>query len=150
MIRRPPRSTLFPYTTLFRSIGHSTSKWPSWNQTLGAELNHSLPVDPLNEFYMTKQRKGNCNENSDCVDSNYPQCYKNNCVSVPLNYDPESYWDDENKHFECPADGSHIYQYNSSDNPTDGTNFALYANMEYEGTGSWSSNNTCLDYSIGN
>src|SRR5690349_23962085 len=24
MIRRPPRSTLFPYTTLFRSIGQST------------------------------------------------------------------------------------------------------------------------------
>src|SRR3712207_8882663 len=24
MIRRPPRSTLFPYTTLFRSIGHRT------------------------------------------------------------------------------------------------------------------------------
>src|SRR2546430_13580860 len=23
MIRRPPRSTLFPYTTLFRSVGHS-------------------------------------------------------------------------------------------------------------------------------
>src|SRR5260370_19595444 len=23
MIRRPPRSTLFPYTTLFRSIGHA-------------------------------------------------------------------------------------------------------------------------------
>src|SRR3712207_7238186 len=23
MIRRPPRSTLFPYTTLFRSAGHS-------------------------------------------------------------------------------------------------------------------------------
>src|SRR5256885_5799095 len=22
MIRRPPRSTLFPYTTLFRSVGH--------------------------------------------------------------------------------------------------------------------------------
>src|SRR2546425_6443226 len=26
MIRRPPRSTLFPYTTLFRSL-YSTSKW---------------------------------------------------------------------------------------------------------------------------
>jgi len=26
MIRRPPRSTLFPYTTLFRS-GRSTSHW---------------------------------------------------------------------------------------------------------------------------
>src|SRR3712207_7787401 len=24
MIRRPPRSTLFPYTTLFRSVGHGT------------------------------------------------------------------------------------------------------------------------------
>src|SRR2546430_11667824 len=26
MIRRPPRSTLFPYTTLFRSIGATLSK----------------------------------------------------------------------------------------------------------------------------
>src|SRR2546429_3907559 len=25
MIRRPPRSTLFPYTTLFRSLGYSDS-----------------------------------------------------------------------------------------------------------------------------
>src|SRR6266511_4871848 len=37
MIRRPPRSTLFPYTTLFRSRGRwparcplrSTSRWPA-------------------------------------------------------------------------------------------------------------------------
>src|SRR3712207_9257307 len=27
MIRRPPRSTLFPYTTLFRSLGHITQLW---------------------------------------------------------------------------------------------------------------------------
>ena len=27
MIRRPPRSTLFPYTTLFRSIGNAHLKW---------------------------------------------------------------------------------------------------------------------------
>src|SRR2546426_10354522 len=31
MIRRPPRSTLFPYTTLFRSTGlercHGTARW---------------------------------------------------------------------------------------------------------------------------
>src|SRR2546426_11277610 len=26
MIRRPPRSTLFPYTTLFRSRGHSVTE----------------------------------------------------------------------------------------------------------------------------
>src|SRR2546429_2935215 len=31
MIRRPPRSTLFPYTTLFRSpLGNSTSAAWSW------------------------------------------------------------------------------------------------------------------------
>src|SRR3712207_9516414 len=27
MIRRPPRSTLFPYTTLFRSVPLTTSAW---------------------------------------------------------------------------------------------------------------------------
>src|SRR5258708_20127992 len=30
MIRRPPRSTLFPYTTLFRSIKITPSKEASW------------------------------------------------------------------------------------------------------------------------
>src|SRR5260221_7063322 len=29
MIRRPPRSTLFPYTTLFRSLAESTAT-PQW------------------------------------------------------------------------------------------------------------------------
>src|SRR5256885_13309797 len=29
MIRRPPRSTLFPYTTLFRSV-HATDRLPAW------------------------------------------------------------------------------------------------------------------------
>src|SRR2546425_5197108 len=29
MIRRPPRSTLFPYTTLFRSMGASPRRTPS-------------------------------------------------------------------------------------------------------------------------
>src|SRR5256885_11567203 len=28
MIRRPPRSTLFPYTTLFRSLGHADAVQP--------------------------------------------------------------------------------------------------------------------------
>src|SRR3712207_7406921 len=34
MIRRPPRSTLFPYTTLFRSLGDS------WTAGLGASGLH--------------------------------------------------------------------------------------------------------------
>src|SRR5687768_18153142 len=29
MLRRPPRSTLFPYTTLFRSVGASSSLSPT-------------------------------------------------------------------------------------------------------------------------
>src|SRR5258708_13599954 len=29
MIRRPPRSTLFPYTTLFRSLRHAHGQWRS-------------------------------------------------------------------------------------------------------------------------
>src|SRR2546427_3828622 len=36
MIRRPPRSTLFPYTTLFRSVGGNPID-PSQESTLGAE-----------------------------------------------------------------------------------------------------------------
>src|SRR5205809_243674 len=40
MIRRPPRSTLFPYTTLFRSLGSSDS-------LVFSELFHSLAPRPL-------------------------------------------------------------------------------------------------------
>src|SRR2546422_4016296 len=32
MIRRPPRSTLFPYTTLFRSIVYSSYLGGQWHQ----------------------------------------------------------------------------------------------------------------------
>src|SRR5438034_8794623 len=35
MIRRPPRSTLFPYTTLFRS---SAARAGEWRMTLGSYL----------------------------------------------------------------------------------------------------------------
>src|SRR5258708_29287533 len=30
MIRRPPRSTLFPYTTLFRSLRRKGARWRRW------------------------------------------------------------------------------------------------------------------------
>src|SRR2546430_3804132 len=34
MIRRPPRSTLFPYTTLFRSLGarHALGEFSDWSR----------------------------------------------------------------------------------------------------------------------
>src|SRR3712207_7782756 len=40
MIRRPPRSTLFPYTTLFRSTGAR----PPWNGVTGRYVARSLLV----------------------------------------------------------------------------------------------------------
>src|SRR2546427_12012628 len=39
MIRRPPRSTLFPYTTLFRSGGQAPGVLADWR---GAYLGHPL------------------------------------------------------------------------------------------------------------
>src|SRR5260370_29601834 len=50
MIRRPPRSTLFPYTTLFRSltyfdsngVPHSTTRWaPDWTGCGHPDPDHS-------------------------------------------------------------------------------------------------------------
>src|SRR5207248_9407553 len=38
MIRRPPRSTLFPYTTLFRSLPSSPDQWEDeWQRERGAQ-----------------------------------------------------------------------------------------------------------------
>src|SRR3712207_7072226 len=37
MIRRPPRSTLFPYTTLFRSLGEKVGPVRAIRETWGAD-----------------------------------------------------------------------------------------------------------------
>src|SRR2546430_12980048 len=42
MIRRPPRSTLFPYTTLFRSLG--AAGWSSFDRA-GREQNRRLALE---------------------------------------------------------------------------------------------------------
>src|SRR5258706_9119141 len=46
MIRRPPRSTLFPYTTLFRSAGGNLRLRPRGGST-GAEVVVTLPRSVL-------------------------------------------------------------------------------------------------------
>src|SRR2546422_9323363 len=40
MIRRPPRSTLFPYTTLFRSSagGRVSGSWATWSAALSMNV----------------------------------------------------------------------------------------------------------------
>src|SRR3712207_7110467 len=51
MIRRPPRSTLFPYTTLFRSrprrVGDQEIAWPAPRQRRVSVLVEILDVDRL-------------------------------------------------------------------------------------------------------
>src|SRR2546430_5782826 len=49
MIRRPPRSTLFPYTTLFRSFGMGGKGGPggpSWSVSVNQGLNSFKPTHP--------------------------------------------------------------------------------------------------------
>src|SRR5258706_7072899 len=50
MIRRPPRSTLFPYTTLFRSpIGNGSAGFRLWGATQKAACSSLIasPEEPL-------------------------------------------------------------------------------------------------------
>src|SRR5258707_15507262 len=49
MIRRPPRSTLFPYTTLFRSP-ETTFVGPSAGSTVAAQLAGGTPLQQLFEL----------------------------------------------------------------------------------------------------
>src|SRR5256886_16292878 len=46
MIRRPPRSTLFPYTTLFRSYAGSTSAYGNPDTLPNSEEHVTRPLSP--------------------------------------------------------------------------------------------------------
>src|SRR5437773_7554212 len=45
MIRRPPRSTLFPYTTLFRSNGAQRVAWTETWEQARSWLREKVPAD---------------------------------------------------------------------------------------------------------
>src|SRR2546427_1720338 len=47
MIRRPPRSTLFPYTTLFRSLGERHARGSDEDATAAARHQERLVAGPL-------------------------------------------------------------------------------------------------------
>src|SRR3712207_8270245 len=49
MIRRPPRSTLFPYTTLFRSRTHRRMTQTLGREPTDEEISHELDV-PVGEI----------------------------------------------------------------------------------------------------
>src|SRR3990172_1920160 len=61
MIRRPPRSTLFPYTTLFRSISA-----PACLSTLAASL-HVAPVVRMSSTKSTDRKSTRLNSSHDYI-----------------------------------------------------------------------------------
>src|SRR5260221_8211115 len=75
MIRRPPRSTLFPYTTLFRSFGNQTIESPSvcpgamWIRVTGSSPSQDRKSTRLNSshtvisyaVFCLKKKKTQCN-----------------------------------------------------------------------------------------
>src|SRR6266446_10021081 len=82
MIRRPPRSTLFPYTTLFRSRwceATCTTGGPSWRPPYSradrksTRLNSSHLVISYAVFCLKKKKKN-------CPDSNF--CHRNVITSA--------------------------------------------------------------------
>src|SRR5258708_31526517 len=65
MIRRPPRSTLFPYTTLFRSPSLSERKSRSKHRpvTKQSDLNRSqAPTGPLRDVFGDSSRSASRSE----------------------------------------------------------------------------------------
>src|SRR5438876_4861902 len=57
MIRLPPRSTLFPYTTLFRSMATGSASLHLEETGLGAALNQALQTSPeaLSTIYRSEE-----------------------------------------------------------------------------------------------
>src|SRR5256885_6480524 len=94
MIRRPPRSTLFPYTTLFRSIRSSVihvhvqvAADPLFiAQTDGSARSQQHPVThPLSGFHIERDRKSTRLNSSHLVISYAVFCLKKKifiCISL--------------------------------------------------------------------
>src|SRR5256885_11157054 len=69
MIRRPPRSTLFPYTTLFRSIGiaEGTAAWLAVNTGFGQvrnQLENTTRPDEADETVEVRGRTSRSEEHT--------------------------------------------------------------------------------------
>src|SRR5256885_7984056 len=80
MIRRPPRSTLFPYTTLFRSTGFAQVPWQFaatvvvW--TMGEIMQAPLTSAIVNDLAPTADRKSTRLNSSHLVISYAVFCLK--------------------------------------------------------------------------
>src|SRR5256885_12716065 len=61
MIRRPPRSTLFPYTTLFRSLSAAEKRSALLTAELRAERNAAAPAFADRSEEHTSELQSPCN-----------------------------------------------------------------------------------------
>src|SRR5256886_17164176 len=80
MIRRPPRSTLFPYTTLFRSHPEFAALGRKAGDSATIELNHSIHMKPI--------RRG---PNGVLVNLECGNCHRPAGVEADLTYSDASY-----------------------------------------------------------
>src|SRR5258708_14940771 len=69
MIRRPPRSTLFPYTTLFRSLGPSEAARFGTRRSLGSAAGRCARVflatrsdGGVTDWFSTRSVSGDCGD----------------------------------------------------------------------------------------
>ena len=86
--------------------GLSTSKWPSWQATLGNQLGAGLPTDPINKFtsYCSNDPALHCWQDADCGTGNV-------CLSgCSDGADPDTCWNEVTQEFSCPL-GSSVYEY---------------------------------------
>src|SRR5256885_8606753 len=61
MIRRPPRSTLFPYTTLFRSVGEPWNSISSMGSSRSVSLLKALTMRTERSEEHTSELQSPCN-----------------------------------------------------------------------------------------
>src|SRR2546429_4445290 len=96
MIRRPPRSTLFPYTTLFRSLHHQTRSHHLPGKTRDQHRGLAvIPVDPNRPHHHQIDRKSTRLNSSHGYISYAVFCLKkkktsphSSCLTVNLAHSP--------------------------------------------------------------
>src|SRR5436190_13895756 len=89
MIRRPPRSTLFPYTTLFRSWPRSSSPpstSTSWVCTCRRSEEHTSELQSHSDLVcrlLLEKKKKNMHKQPITDNRMYPKPFKKTVIHVP-------------------------------------------------------------------
>ena len=116
----------------------TNSLWPSWQQTLGAELGISMPIDPVNRLITCGLCKPNDNPAAQstipCVKND--DCVKDHFCEAQNGYDPATCWNTDTRQFMCPymsADGAQPaikYSPYEADEPFAPSRFYSYQSFE--------------------